>query len=56
MFQLIFAILISPILLNKYYNIICYKEKPDLKNWLYLIMATILVIAIIAEKVFKVSL
>ena len=55
MFSLIFAILLTPVLLVKYYELIKYKEKLDIKNWLYLILASFAVIAIFAEKVFKMS-
>lgn len=54
MFSLIFAILLTPVLLVKYYEVIKYKEKLDVKNWLYLILASFAVIAIFTEKVFKV--
>ncbi len=56
MFSLIFAILLTPILLVKYYELIKYREKLDVKNWLYLIVASLAVIAIFVEKLFKTSL
>ena len=56
MFSLIFAILLTPILLVKYYELVKYKEKPDLKNSVYLILASLAVISIFLEKIFKVAL
>ena len=53
MFSLIFAILLTPVLLVKYYELIKYKEKLDFKNLLYLILASLAVIAIFLEKLFK---
>ena len=56
MFALIFAILLTPVLIVKYYEIIRYKEKPDGKTILYLVLTTLTVIAIFLEKVFKISI
>jgi hypothetical protein len=53
--SLIFAILLTPILLVKYYELVTYKEKQDSKNWLYLILASLAVVAIFLDKVFNIS-
>jgi len=53
MFPLIFALLLTPVLLIKYYELLKYKERLDIKNWLYLILATCAVISIFAEKFLK---
>ncbi len=56
MFPFIFALLLTPVLLIKYYELIKYKEKLNVKNWVYLILATCAVISIFAEKILKYSL
>jgi len=56
MFPFIFALLLTPVLLIKYYELIKYKEKLNVKNWIYLILATCAVISIFAEKILKYSL
>lgn len=55
MFPFIFALLLTPVLLIKYYELIKY-EKLNVKNWVYLILATCAVISIFAEKILKYSL
>ena len=56
MFPFIFALLLTPVLLIKYYELIKYKEKLNVKNWIYLILATCAVISKIDEKILKYSL
>lgn len=56
MFPLIFSILLTPILLVKYYELVKYKERMNFRNWLYLIFASLVVIAIYLEKIFNISL
>mgnify|MGYP003530642673 FL=1 len=56
MFPFIFALLLTPVLFIKYYELIKYKEKLNVKNWIYLILATCAVISIFAEKILKYSL
>jgi hypothetical protein len=48
--SLIFTILLASVPLVKYYELIRYKEKLDIKNWLYWILASFAVIAIFAER------
>ncbi len=55
MVNLIFAILFTPVLLIKYYELIKYRQKLSLKDWLLLILATTVVAATYLEKVFKID-
>ena len=50
MFSLIFAIVVALILAVKYFEIIKYKEKVNTKNWIYLILVTVLVVTVFLEK------
>ncbi len=56
MFTLIFASVLAIIIANKIYEMIKYKEKPDGKNWLYLVFAILIVAATFLEKIFKIEI
>jgi hypothetical protein len=55
MFPLIFAILLTPILAVKYYETVRYKDRLGVKNWLFLVLSTLVVVFIYLEKVFKIT-
>ena len=52
MFRLIIAIIAVPIILLKYYDWIIKKDKLDFKTILLLLLATIVMIQVIYEKLF----
>lgn len=53
MFTLIFAILSFIVLVVKIYETIKYKEKPDNKTILYMILVSLLIVSVFLEKVLK---
>ena len=56
MFALIFAILLAIVLIVRFYELIKYKEKLDSKTILYLVLASLAVIAIFLERIFDLSI
>lgn len=54
MVPLIFAIIVTPFLIVKYYETFRYRDKLPAKDVLFLVLVTIVVIAIFLEKVFKI--